>query len=400
MSRFSNAPSAAVRELLRTLVGFDTTSHRSNLELIDYVYEYLSGFGVEPHVIYNEERSKANLYAVIGPNDRPGVALSGHTDVVPVEGQRWSHDPWVLHEDGGRLYGRGTCDMKGFIAVALAAVPRAVSAGLRTPLHLCLSYDEEVGCLGVRSLLQYLARQAHKPFACVVGEPTRMRVVTAHKGKLSVRCQVVGHACHSALAPMGVNAVETAAKVVTRLSEMAQRRRRQGPFDDAYEVPYTTIHTGVIHGGSTVNIVPNDCRFDFEFRHLPGDRPEPLLAEIQNFAHGELEPAMQAVAPEAGFEWEERARFPGLETPADSAVVALVKALAGRGDTGKVAFGSEGGLFQSIGIPSVVCGPGSIEQAHKPDEFIAEEELARCERFVDGLIDELAGEPARSSQRL
>ncbi|MFQ5776016.1 MAG: acetylornithine deacetylase, partial [Kiloniellaceae bacterium] len=308
----------------------------------------------------------------------------------PVDGQDWSSDPWTAAERNGRLYGRGACDMKGFIAVALAYAPRFLERDLALPIHLCLSYDEEVGCQGVPRLLEFLAAQPVRPIACIVGEPTDMKVVTGHKGKLSYRCRVRGLECHSSLLPKGVNAVEAAARVVARLSDMAARKAQDGPFDHDYDVPYSTVHCGVIQGGTALNIVPALCRFEFELRYLPGEDPRALLAEIQAYAHEALEPAMKAVAPETGFAWEELWSHPGLDIPADAEVVALAKSLAGANATGKVAFGTEAGLFHESGIPAVVCGPGSIEQAHKPDEFITVEQLALCERFMTRLLDRVS----------
>ncbi len=373
---------------LTTLIAFDTTSHRSNLALIDCVRDYLAGYGVASRLFHNTDKTKANLYATIGPTDRGGCALSGHTDVVPVTGQNWRRDPWAATAEDDRIYGRGACDMKGFIAVALAQVPQMVNANLVRPIHLCLSYDEEIGCVGVRSLLAFLSEAAVKPTACIVGEPTGMRVVTGHKGKLSMRCQVKGHACHSSLAPRGVNAVEAAARIVTFLSDMADRIKRDGPFDYAYDIPHTTIHTGMIRGGGALNIVPSDCRFEFEFRHLPDVDPAAYFQQVEAFALQQLQPAMQAEVAETGFEFSELSQFPGLHQDPESAVVALALRLSGERDTGKVAFGTEGGGFDAIGVPAVVCGPGDIDQAHKPDEFVGVEQLVRCERFMRRLIEE------------
>ncbi len=384
-----NLPAAATVDMLKALVSFDTTSYRSNLDLIDYVNGYLKGHGVDARLDFNSDKTKANLYAVIGAADRGGVALSGHTDVVPVEGQAWTLDPWRMCEKEGRYYGRGTTDMKGFIAVVLAAVPRLLNAPLSESVHICLSYDEEVGCVGVRSLLQYLSRQDYRPRICFVGEPTGMDVVIGHKGKLTTRCRVKGHACHSSLAPQGVNAVEYAAKAITYLSGMATRKEQEGPFDEIYDVPHTTIHTGVIQGGTMVNVVPEECRFSFEFRNLPADSPRDLLEEVQLFAREKLEPGMKAINPETGFSWEEDSSFPGLDTDPGAAVVDLARRFSGSTECRKVAFGTEAGGFDRIGIPAIVCGPGSIQQAHKPDEFIEASQLAACERFVDKLIEHL-----------
>ncbi len=382
--------SQGVRDWLTRLIGFDTTSHRSNLALIECVRDYLAGYGIESRLFFNTDKTKANLYATIGPADQGGYALSGHTDVVPVTGQDWHYDPWGATQEHERVYGRGACDMKGFIAAALAAVPQVVNANLRQPIHLCLSYDEEIGCVGVRSLLAFLAETTLKPVGCIVGEPTGMRIVAGHKGKLSMRCQVKGHACHSSLAPRGVNAVEAAARIVTLLADMAGRTQREGPFDDAFDIPHTTIHTGVIKGGSALNIVPSSCTFEFEFRHLPSEDPATYFQEVESYALQHLQPVMRAEVAETGFEFVEQSRFPGLDQDPDAEIVALVKRLSGEREVGKVAFGTEGGGFHAVGIPVVVCGPGHIEQAHKPDEFITLEQLGRCERFMVRLIEDLS----------
>ena len=374
-------------DMIRRLVAFDTTSRNSNLELIHWIRDYLAGLGIESRLVYDEGGGKANLYATLGPDDRPGIALSGHTDVVPVDGQDWQTDPWRVAERDGRLYGRGTADMKSFLAVALAMAPEFLERGLKTPIHLVFSYDEEVGCVGVRRLLEVLRDMPIRPAACIVGEPTEMKVVVAHKGKKSVRCRVRGFECHSSLAPRGVNAIEYAAEVIAYLRRMAQRIAAEGASDPDYDIPHTTVHTGVVQGGTALNIVPKDCSFDFEFRYLPGDDPEALFDEVRRFAERELEPAMRAVAPETGFSWEEISAFPGLDTPTDAEIVGLAKALSGSNATGKVAFGTEAGLFQSIGIPAIICGPGSIDQAHKPDEFVSLEQVALCERFLRRLMD-------------
>ncbi len=374
-------------DMIRRLVAFDTTSRNSNLALVEFVRDYLAGLGIESRLVYDEGGGKANLYATLGPDDRPGIALSGHTDVVPVDGQDWQTDPWRVAERDGRLYGRGTADMKSFLAVALAMAPEFLERGLKTPIHLVFSYDEEVGCVGVRRLLEVLRDMPIRPAACIVGEPTEMKVVVAHKGKKSVRCRVRGFECHSSLAPRGVNAIEYAAEVIAYLRRMAQRIAAEGASDPDYDIPHTTVHTGVVQGGTALNIVPKDCSFDFEFRYLPGDDPEALFDEVRRFAERELEPAMRAVAPETGFSWEEISAFPGLDTPTDAEIVGLAKALSGSNATGKVAFGTEAGLFQSIGIPAIICGPGSIDQAHKPDEFVSLEQVALCERFLRRLMD-------------
>jgi acetylornithine deacetylase len=373
--------------MIETLVGFDTTSRDSNLALIDFVRGYLDDHGVASELVYDEGQRKANLYATLGPEDVGGVMLSGHTDVVPVDGQDWSSDPFTVAERDGRLYGRGTSDMKSFIAVALAAVPHFLERGLKTPVHLALSYDEEIGCIGVRRLIAELAQRPVKPRLCIVGEPTLMRPVNGHKGKRSYRCHVHGFECHSALAHSGVNAVEAAAELVAHLKSLARHKRDSGPFDPDYTPPYTTIHTGTIRGGTALNIVPKDCSFEFEFRYLPADDPQAIYDSLQRFAEEKVVPEMKAVRPETGFRFEEMTSFPGLATPADAEATQLAFALTGANSVGKVSFGTEAGLFNEAGIPTVVCGPGSIEQAHKPDEFIAIDQVEECEGFMRRLID-------------
>ena len=269
-------PSQASLDMIRRLIAFDTTSRNSNLDLIHDVRDYLAGLGIEAELVHDESGGKANLYATLGPKDRGGIALSGHTDVVPIDGQDWDSDPWATEEKGGKLYGRGTCDMKSFIAIALAQLPRFAERELTTPLHLCFSYDEEVGCIGVRRLLDQLAPLEVKPRLCIIGEPTDMKVINAHKGKFSMRCRLRGYESHSSLAPTGVNAIDYAAKLIVRLAEMAAEKAENGPFDAQYDVAHTTVHTGVIEGGTALNIVPRDCFFDFEFRTPPAAAPDAL----------------------------------------------------------------------------------------------------------------------------
>ena len=374
-------------EMITKLVGFDTTSRDSNLALIDWVEDYLADLGVKSERSWDADRRKANLFATIGPEDRPGIVLSGHTDVVPVDGQAWTSDPFTLTRKDGKLYGRGASDMKGFLGVVLAKTPDFIRRQPRTPLHLAFTYDEEVGCLGVRTLLAELARRPVRPRACVVGEPTLMKPVIGHKGKQSVRCHVHGLECHSALAHQGVNAVEAAAELVAYLKGMARRFRDQGPFDPDYSPPYTTVHTGKIEGGTALNIVPKDCTFDFEFRYLPSEDPAALFGEVERFAAEKLLPEMRAISAAAGFDFEELSSMAGLDMSGEDEVTRLVMQLSGANGTGKVSFGTEGGLYQAFGIPTIVCGPGSIEQAHKPDEWIEVEQLVAAERFMDRLLD-------------
>jgi acetylornithine deacetylase len=379
------APISSV-EMVCRLVGFDTTSRGSNLALIEFVRDYLERLGVASELVFDETGNKANLYATVGPAETGGIMLSGHTDVVPVDGQDWHSDPFNVLARDERLFGRGTADMKSFIAVVLALLPNIAARPLRTPIHLAFSYDEEVGCRGARRLVAAIGRRPDRPRLCIVGEPTMMQPVTGHKGKRSYRCQVHGFECHSALTHLGVNAIEAAAEMVALLSAMARKKREFGPFDPDFTPSYTTIQTGVIHGGTALNIVPKECSFDFEFRLLPGDNPEAGIAELRAFAEQQLLPDMRAVRPEAAIAFEELSAFPGLATPDDAEITRLVASLTGANGTGKVAFGTEGGLFQQAGIQTIVCGPGSIEQAHKPDEFIDLDQIAQCEKFIGRLF--------------
>ncbi|WP_282608038.1 acetylornithine deacetylase [Pelagibius sp. Alg239-R121] len=376
--------------MIERLVGFDTTSRNSNLELIHDVETYLSKLGVSSQLSFDDSGKKANLYATVGPAGRGGIALSGHSDVVPVDGQNWSSDPWTVRHDNSRLYGRGTCDMKGFIAVALSHVPRFLEADLQIPIHLCLSFDEEVDCGGAKRLMTFLQSQDVVPLACVIGEPTEMQVVTAHKGGIGYRCDVRGLECHSSLAPQGVNAVQAAARMIAQLDEMARRRAVDGPFDYDYDVPHTTIQAGVIQGGTALNIVPKDCSFEFEFRNLPDDDISGLFAEVTDFARTRIEPDMKAIEEACGFSWQELCHYPAFSLAEDSDLVTLVKSCAQANATTKVAFSTEAGCFQSQGIATIICGPGSIAQAHKPDEFITLEQLGACEAFMGRLIERLS----------
>ncbi len=375
-------------EMIKKLIAFDTTSRESNLALIAFVQDYLQGLGIDSQLVHNIEGTKANLYATVGDQATPGVMLSGHTDVVPVDGQNWSTDPFEMVEKDGNLYGRGTSDMKSFIAIALAMLPKFQARGLKTPLHLALSYDEEIGCIGVRRLIEKLNGMPVKPAMCIVGEPTSMQVITGHKGKRSYNIHVRGFEAHSSLAPHGVNAIEFAARFIAKLRDIAERIQGEGPFDELYDVTHTTVHTGVISGGTQLNIVPKDCRFECEFRYIGGQDDDALEEEIRAYARDVLEPAMQAIHADTGIDIECVNHMPGLEMNVDDEVVTFVKALAGRNDHAKVAFGTEAGLFKDrAGIPAVVCGPGSIDQAHKPNEFISLEQVAAGEAFLERLMD-------------
>ena len=374
-------------DILKVLIGFDTVSHKSNLPLIEWVEEYLSGHGVASQRIYDETGEKANLIATIGPADVPGIVLSGHVDVVPVEGQPWSTDPFEATVIDGKMYGRGSSDMKGFDACVLAAVPQMVAADLKMPLHICLSYDEEVGCIGVRSAITEMAGWAVRPRACIVGEPTGMQVVTGHKSKHSVRVTVRGKAGHSSLAPDFVNAVEYASRLIVHISDKGRELAANGATDPLYDCTHSTAHVGLINGGTQLNIVPEHASFDFEFRTIAEDDPGALVQAVIAHAKAELIPQMQAINPDTGIDFELLTDVDGLQTSEDAEVVTLAKSLAKRNDHAKVAYGTEGGLFQSMAdIPTVVIGPGSIDRAHKADEYITLDELAAGSAFIERLI--------------
>ncbi|HDE2857333.1 acetylornithine deacetylase [Klebsiella pneumoniae] len=375
------------RTLLERLVEFDTTSRESNLALIDFVWHYLTDLGVNCELIHNAGRSKANLYARLGPAGSGGILLSGHSDVVPVDGQNWSVPPFALSERDGKLYGRGTADMKGFIACMLAAVPHFLAQPLAQPLHLAISYDEEVGCLGVRTLLDVLASRPEKPDLCLIGEPTELQPVLGHKGKLAVRCEVQGAACHSAYAPQGVNAIQYAAKLIHRLTAIGEVFAAPERQDTRFDPPFTTVQTGLIQGGRALNIVPAECTFDFEVRTLPQDDAQQVAEELERYAQRELLPQMRAVNSDTEIRFYPLSSYPGLYTAAQSAAAQLLAHLTGSEAFSTVAFGTEGGLFHQAGIPSVICGPGSMAQGHKPDEFITIEQLDAC----DAMLRRLAG---------
>jgi acetylornithine deacetylase len=376
-------------DILARLIGFDTTSSKPNRALMDWVQDLLAGSGIVAQIIPDASGGKANLYATIGPQDRPGVMLSGHTDVVPVDGQVWTRPPFVLTEAEGRYYGRGTTDMKGFGASALAAALGAARRPLATPLHLALSHDEEVGCLGVASLIDLLAQAPHRPAICIVGEPTGMQVATGHKGKIALRATCTGREGHSALAPMALNALHLGADFLGALRSLQDEVARDGLRDGDYDVPYTTLHVGKMQGGVQVNIVPNLCTLDFEIRNLAGDDPQALIDRLRAEADRITTP-LKAAFPEAAITIDRLWDYPGLGTPTSAPVVRFVKSLTGANGTMKVAFGTEGGLYSTrLGIPTVICGPGSMAQGHKPDEWISVEQIARCDAMLAALLDRL-----------
>jgi len=378
--------------LIRQWIAYDTTSRESNLALIEWSRHYLESFGALTSLTFDDERRKANLFATLPARDGntsvDGIVLSGHTDVVPVDGQPWDTPPFEATLKSDRLYGRGTADMKSFSAIGLAFVPEFVRRGLARPLHFALSYDEEIGCIGVRRLIADIVAKGWKPAGCIVGEPTGMQLVVAHKGKMSWRCRVRGHEAHSSLTPRGVNAVEIACAVVNYIGERARQFRDSARRDDAYDVPYSTPHVGIIRGGTALNIVPRDCWFDFEIRHLPFDDPRAFFAGVESFA-ATLIPGMKAIDPEAYIAFDSLSASPGFDTHDDCEIIAIGKGCNGTHDFHKVSFASEAALFHEASIPSVLCGPGHIEQAHQPNEGVSLEQLARCEAFMRRLVDRL-----------
>ncbi len=377
---------ANVADILDRLVGFDTTSHKTNVPLILYVEDYLRGHGVASYLVPTEDGQKASLFATIGPEDVPGVALSGHTDVVPVEGQAWDSDPFSLTLRDGRYYGRGTTDMKGFLACVLAAVPRFKAANLKKPVHIAFSYDEEVGCIGVRPMIAEMGTNLPLPRVVIVGEPTDMRVVDAHKGPVRWQVDIAGRAAHSSMAHLGVNAITAAGLIIGELVRIEAELAARTP-DDRFEPPYPTLQVTTIEGGTASNIVPVSCRFGFEIRSMPGLDIGAIEKRLQAFIETSCLPGMRARAPEAGITVTRTNYVPPFGTPEGSEAVALALALAGQNETFAVSYATEAGLFQDAGAASVVCGPGNIAQAHTANEWIAASELEKCSQFMDKLAD-------------
>jgi len=374
-------PSARALEMARALVRMNTVSRESNLELIHHIRDELAGHGIESRLTFDDSGKKANLFATLGVGKPAGVIISGHTDTVPWDGQDWSVDPLGADVRDGRLYGRGSADMKGFIGLAVAQVPAFLAADLPFAVHLAFSYDEEVGCFGVRHLIADMGESGVRPLACIVGEPTGMVPALAHKGVQRWRCCVRGRAAHSSQAPHAVNAIEVGARVIGKLVEMSERWRDQGPRYEGFDVPYSTGSVGVIEGGIADNVVPADCRFHYEFRNLPGADLASMQREVRAFAET-LEPAMRAIDVDTGIRFEPICETPAFLARADDVAVLLAQRLAEARSTTLVAFGTEAGLFQEAGIPTVVCGPGHIAQAHQADEYVSLAQLAASERFL------------------
>ena len=376
-------------KILSRLIGFDTTSTTSNLQLIDFIRNYLDAYSITSQLVHSEDKTRANLYATIGPDDIGGVMLSGHTDVVPTDGQNWNSDPYQLKSDDSFYYGRGSCDMKGFIACVLAGLPQMVAQPLKTPVHLAFSYDEETGCVGVKKLITAMNGFTVKPRIGLIGEPTEMKMVVGHKGKAAYRVEITGSSCHSAYISNGVNAVEYAAELVSFIRNMNRVIQDRNMTDDGYSVPYSTFHVGNIKGGTALNIVPKQCQFEFEIRNLPQDNLDELVHEIKHYARDTLLPDMQTRFEQSDIQFNPISNYPGLNTSLESNVIEYTRSINPVNEIGDhVSFGTEAGLFdQGPGINSVVCGPGSINQAHKPDEYVSRQQMQFCEQLIENLVD-------------
>ncbi|TVP85840.1 MAG: acetylornithine deacetylase [Thioalkalivibrio sp.] len=379
---------AEVREMIDRLVAFDTVSRNSNLELIDFVRHWLSRHGVASHLVASDDGEKANLLATVGPSVPGGVVLSGHTDVVPVDGQRWTTDPFRVVERDGRLHGRGTCDMKSFLAIALALVP--TMRDLKRPIHLAFSYDEEVGCRGAPRLIDAMLARIPEPAAVIVGEPTEMRVVSAHKGISVLRTVVTGHEAHSSQTHRGVSAVTTAARLITHLDDLARQRAVDGPFAPGVEPPQTTIHVGTVHGGTAVNIISRECRFEWDIRAIAEDPPERILRAFRRHCDERVVPELRRIAPGCEVATELLVEAPPLAHEDANPALELACRLAGVDTAARVPFAAEAGLFQRSGLHSVICGPGSIDQAHQPDEFITLDQVRAGLDFQRRLVATLS----------
>lgn len=374
--------------LLRSLVSFDTTSHNSNLACIDYIEYYLHSLGIHATRLHNADKSKASLIATIGQRKPGGIVLSGHTDVVPVQGQPWRTNPFELHEsdDRTRLFGRGTCDMKGFLACILALVPHFKN-NQQTPVHLAFSYDEEIGCLAAPAIADFLAQQTWKPTLVVVGEPTEMRVIDAHKGAYSFITRITGLEGHSSKPHLGVNAVMIGAEIVHTLNQLAAEYRQPSRWNERFDPPYTSIHVGRMTGGTARNIIPNDCEIVWEIRALPGQDVQPIIQRVETRCE-ELLHHMRAIHEDANIVTTHISYVPGLRPEPDSPQTHCVMHAAGSNAGSAVPFATEAGIFQNQGFTTLICGPGSIEQAHKANEFVTHDQLAQCLNFLTQLVRE------------
>lgn len=378
------SPCYTPREMLEKLVAFPTVSSNSNLDLINFVEDYLTSHGVPSHRVTNDAGDKANLYATIGPNEAGGVVLSGHTDVVPIDDQDWHTDPFVLTEKDGLLYGRGTCDMKAFSAIALALVPEMTQ--LKRPIHLALSYDEEIGCLGAPRMIEILKNELPEVRAVIVGEPTSMQVVTGHKSILHFETRITGLEAHSSQQHRGVPAVMVAGRLINWLGERQRRNAESASSDCLFEPPFSTLHCGMIHGGTAVNITARHCNFVTDIRTLPSEDPMTYFKEYEAYIREVVEPDMHAICPDTSIAIDVQANVPGFDSPRDGEAVQLAKQLSGQNDTVVAPYAAESGQFQQAGFSVAMCGPGSIDQAHQPDEFISIEQLDAGTEFIRRLI--------------
>jgi len=377
------------REWIDRLVAFDTTSSKSNLSLIEDVEAYLHGFSVDTFRVYDDEGTKANLYALVGPKVEGGVVLSGHTDVVPVEGQNWSTDPFQVTEKDGKLYGRGVADMKSFSAIALSLVPDMLAAGMKRPVIFALSYDEEIGLLGAPRMIAEIAERMPKPSSVIVGEPTNMKVIDGHKGIASFTVRVTGYTTHSSQTDRGVSAVEAAAKLITKISGMRERREAAADPSSPFDPPYSTMTVNVVRGGTQLNIMAGEAMFQWDMRVVPGDSRKDIIAEFTDYARG-IEAEMRAKAPGCRIEIEQISNAPSLAPHADNPAADLAKAITGLNSTDVVSYAAEAGQFQEAGFSVVICGPGSIDQAHQPDEFITLDQVKEGTMFIRRLIERLS----------
>lgn len=378
-------------EFLETLIGFDTTSRESNLGLIEYVRDYLESQGLPVRLSYDAEKRKANLFATLGDPKARGIVLCGHTDVVPVDGQAWDTNPFKAHIADGRIYGRGAVDMKGYIAATLAMLPAFMNSNLKQPLNIGLTYDEEIGCIGVQTLIKDLAQAGIRPAGCFVGEPTRMKVMTGHKGMRVTRCRVRGLEAHSSMAPEAVSAIEYAARLIEKIRTMAVQIQKDGPFDPMFKTPHGTMQTGVIHGGTAPNIVAKDCEFIFDCRTLPQGNSDALIKQIQDYAET-LKVEMRQNSADADISFETISNSAPLATEDNAAITYLGTSLARDNRLGRVSFATDAGWLNRAGIPCIVIGPGDIEVAHKPNEYIEISQLEECLGFMDRLRERMTQE--------
>jgi acetylornithine deacetylase len=376
-------------EWLTRLVSFDTTSRNSNLQLIESIQHWLTQHQISSRLTHDAQHNKANLFATIPAHDgntEGGLILSGHTDVVPIDGQQWDSPPFEATLKDGRVYGRGTSDMKGFIAVVLALVPEFVKLRLNHPIHFAFSYDEEIGCLGAPSMIEDFLAANIKPKGCIVGEPTDMQAIVGHKGIQVFRCRIEGYATHSSLTTQGCNAIEYAAKLICYIREMANGYKEHGPFENTFDIPFTTVSTNMINGGTANNIVPANCEFFFEFRHLPQIKPQTIIANIQGYVQQTLLPEMQMEKSSVKIIIDNLGSIPSFESSNPAAITQFIHALSGDGTSQRVAYATEAGLFQAANIPTIVCGPGNIKQAHRANEYVEVSQLEKCESFLRDIV--------------